>query len=196
MSQSSKAIPIILLCTIGSTAQSDRTWKSFETHFPVAQNSSQYCVLLLYWKACTKLDFIPIGSTALYYMTCTKHVPGLLCTTNLLQNTSHCCFAPQCKCCAKHFPVLVLQSLHRSTSTLLELGLPSGAWSKECEVWSAAGVVALYFLGGNASVSISRCLSHSMAWNTMKQKRHFRWSWMQQWKLSAKTTMMATGYHC
>ena len=135
MSQSSKAIPIILLCTIGSTAQPDRTWKSFETHFPVAQNSS------LYWTACTKLDFIPVGSTALYYMTCTKHVPGLLCTTNLLQNTSHCCFAPQCKCCTKHFPVLVLQSLHKSTSTLLERGLSCGAWSKECEVWSAAECV-------------------------------------------------------
>ena len=32
-----------------------------------------------------------------------------------------------------------------------------------CSMFAAAGAVALYFLGGNASVSISGCLSHSMA---------------------------------
>ena len=82
----------------------------------------------------------PLPSTTLYYKTCTKHVPVLLCTTKLAQSTSQYYFVLQSlhkslpsttlyyKTCKKYFPVLlcttklaqrtsqyyfVLQSLHK-----------------------------------------------------------------------------------
>ena len=48
----------------------------------------------------------PLPSTTLYCTACTKHVPVLLCTTKLAQNTSKYYFVLQ-KACTKHFPVLL-----------------------------------------------------------------------------------------
>ena len=59
---------------------------------PICQLSSSWlfsCQVLpstdVYYKSLQK----PLPSTTLYYTACTKHVPVLLCTTKLAQNTSH-----------------------------------------------------------------------------------------------------------
>ena len=91
----------------------------------------------VYYKSLQK----PLPSTTLYYKACTKHVPVLLCTTKLAQNTSQYYFVLQSlhkalprttlyyKACTKHVPALlcttklaqntsqyyfVLQSLHKA----------------------------------------------------------------------------------
>ena len=87
-----------------------------------------------------------LPSATLYYKSCTKHFPVLLCTTKLAQSTSQYYFVLQSlhkllpsttlyyKACTKHFPVLlcttklaqspsqyyfVLQSLHKALLPLL-----------------------------------------------------------------------------
>ena len=70
-----------------------------------------------------------VCSTALYYKACTKHFPGLLCTTKLAQSTSQdYSVLPNyaqstsqryfcTKACTKHFPVLLCTTkLAQSTS--------------------------------------------------------------------------------
>ena len=100
-------------------------------------SNSQYCI---YYKSLQK----PLPSTTLYYTACTKHVPGLLCTTKLAQNTSKYYFVLQSlhkalpsttlyyRACRNYFPVLlcttklaqstsqyyfVLQSLHKQSTS-------------------------------------------------------------------------------
>ena len=99
---------------------------------PICQLSSSWlfsCQVLpstdVYYKRLHKT----LPSTTLYYKACAKHVPVLLCTTKLAQNTSqyycvlqslhklHPSTTLYYKACTKHFPVLLCtkqKSLHKT----------------------------------------------------------------------------------
>ena len=99
---------------------------------PICQLSSSWlfsCQVLpstdVYYKSLQK----PLPSTTVYYKACTKHVPVLLCTTKLAQNTFQYYFVLQSlhktlpsttlyyKACTNYFPVLLCTTkLAQSTS--------------------------------------------------------------------------------
>ena len=85
---------------------------------PICQLSSSWlfsCQVLpstdVYYKSLQK----PLPSTTLYYKACTKHVPVLLYTTKLAQNTSQYYFAKLAQSTSQNY--FVLQSLHKTRSS-------------------------------------------------------------------------------